>query len=123
MSVSPIVEGVETGAVPIGCLLSPITQSTTCPKVLQDGTNHMLVMRADVMYAYRMFLGREPSPEECEAWSATPGIEVHCIPRPVVFRIAREAHLEILEVREDAVMGPPSAWMSNTFVFRKSGVS
>jgi SAM-dependent methyltransferase len=46
-------------------------------------------------------------------------IEVHCLPQPVVFRIAHEAGCVPLEVREDRAMGPPSAWLSNTFVFRK----
>ena len=49
-------------------------------------------------------------------------IEMHCIPMPVVFQIAREAGLATLEVREDAAMGPPSAWLSNTFVLRKCRV-
>jgi len=53
--------------------------------------------------------------------SAVGEIEVHCIPQPVVFQLAREAGLDILEVREDLAMGPPSAWLSNTFVFRKTG--
>ena len=46
-------------------------------------------------------------------------IEVHCFPQTVVFQLAREAGLDLLEVREDTAMGPPSAWLSNTFVFRK----
>lgn len=46
-------------------------------------------------------------------------IEVHCLPQAVVFRIADEAGCRPLEVREDGAMGPPSAWLSNTFVFRK----
>jgi SAM-dependent methyltransferase len=53
--------------------------------------------------------------------SAVGEIEMHCIPQPVIFRLAREAGLDILEVREDLAMGPPSAWLSNTFVFRKRG--
>ena len=48
-------------------------------------------------------------------------IEVHCFPQAVVFQLAREAGLDVLEVREDTAMGPPSAWLSNTFVFRKQG--
>ncbi|MFN9368777.1 MAG: class I SAM-dependent methyltransferase [Planctomycetia bacterium] len=46
-------------------------------------------------------------------------IEVHCLPQEVVFRLAEEARCRPLEVREDQAMGPPSAWLSNTFIFRK----
>jgi SAM-dependent methyltransferase len=46
-------------------------------------------------------------------------IEVHCLPQPVVFRLANDAGCIALEVREDDAMGPPSHWLSNTFIFRK----
>jgi SAM-dependent methyltransferase len=46
-------------------------------------------------------------------------IEVHCLPQPVVFSLAHEAGCMPLEVREDDAMGPPSHWLSNTFIFRK----
>ncbi len=46
-------------------------------------------------------------------------IEVHCLPQPVVFQIAAEAGCVPLEVREDTAMGPPSHWLSNTFMFAK----
>jgi hypothetical protein len=42
---------------------------------------------------------------------------VHCLPQPVVFRLAAEAGCTALEVREDSAMGFP--WLSNTFVFIK----
>jgi hypothetical protein len=35
----------------------------------------MPVTREDIVYAYRMFLGRDPVPPECEAWSATPTLD------------------------------------------------
>jgi SAM-dependent methyltransferase len=46
-------------------------------------------------------------------------IEVHCLPQAVVFQLADEAGCVPLEIREDGAMGPPSAWLSNTFIFRK----
>lgn len=48
-------------------------------------------------------------------------IEVHCLPQSVVFRIAAEAGCVPLEVREDSAMGPPSQWLSNSFMFAKLG--
>jgi hypothetical protein len=48
-------------------------------------------------------------------------IEVHCLPQSVVFRLAAEAGCVPLEVREDTAMGPPSHWLSNSFVFAKLG--
>jgi len=45
-------------------------------------------------------------------------IEVHCLPQPVVFRLAAEAGCRSLEVREDSAVGFP--WLSDTFVFIKS---
>ncbi len=47
-------------------------------------------------------------------------IEVHCLPQSVVFLLAQEAGCIPLEVREDDAMGPPSAWLSNTFIFQKA---
>jgi SAM-dependent methyltransferase len=46
-------------------------------------------------------------------------IEVHCLPQSVIFSLAHEAKCMALEVREDGAMGPPSHWLSNTFIFRK----
>ncbi len=51
--------------------------------------------------------------------SDTGTIEVHCLPQPVVFQIARRCGCVPLEVREDTGMGPPSHWLSNTFIFQK----
>lgn len=51
--------------------------------------------------------------------SDTGTIEVHCLPQPVVFQIARRCGCVPLEVREDNGMGPPSHWLSNTFIFQK----
>lgn len=51
--------------------------------------------------------------------TTTGTIEVHCLPQPVVFRLAQAAGCVPLEIREDDAMGPPSAWLSNTFVFHK----
>jgi hypothetical protein len=48
-------------------------------------------------------------------------IEVHCLPQPVVFAIAAACGCVPLEVREDTAMGPPSAWLSNRYVFTKPG--
>ncbi len=46
-------------------------------------------------------------------------IEVHCLPQSVVFGIAHRCGCVPLEVREDTAMGPPSHWLSNTFIFHK----
>lgn len=48
-------------------------------------------------------------------------IEVHCLPQAVVYRLANEAGCVPLETREDAAMGPPSHWLSNTFILAKRG--
>ncbi len=58
------------------------------------------------------YLGAAPKPD---------AIEVHCLPQSVVFRIAAEAGCVPLEMREDTAMGPPSHWLSNSFVFAKLG--
>jgi SAM-dependent methyltransferase len=49
------------------------------------------------------------------------GMELHALPQPEVFALAREAGLELLELREDShmTMADPSAWLSNLFVFRR----
>jgi SAM-dependent methyltransferase len=47
-------------------------------------------------------------------------IEMHVLPQPVVFNIARSAGCEVLEVLNDGAAGNPRAWTSNTFVLRKS---
>ncbi len=44
-------------------------------------------------------------------------IEVHCLPQPVVFALAREAGCACLEVREDLDMEFP--WLSHTYVFQR----
>ncbi len=46
-------------------------------------------------------------------------IEMHVLPQPVVFALAREAGCEPLEVLEDMSAGPSVAWNSTTFVLRK----
>ncbi len=51
--------------------------------------------------------------------TSTGTIEVHCLPQPVVFQLAREAGCILLEMREDTAMGPHHSWLSNTFVFAK----
>jgi SAM-dependent methyltransferase len=49
-----------------------------------------------------------------------PTIEVHCLPQPVIFRLAQQAGCIPLEVRGDYAMSPPH-WASHLFVFRKTG--
>jgi SAM-dependent methyltransferase len=51
--------------------------------------------------------------------TSTGTIEVHCLPQSVVYRLAAEAGCVPLETREDTAMGPPSHWLSNTFIFSK----
>ncbi len=51
--------------------------------------------------------------------TSTGTIEVHCLPQPVVFQLAREAGCTLLEVREDGAMGPHPNWLSNSFIFTK----
>lgn len=51
--------------------------------------------------------------------STTGTIEVHCLPQQVVYSLAAEAGCIPLETREDGAMGPPSHWLSNTFIFAK----
>lgn len=47
------------------------------------------------------------------------GMEMHVLPQPVVFRLAAEAGLEVLQVREDYLAGDPARWISNLFVLRR----
>jgi hypothetical protein len=47
-------------------------------------------------------------------------IEMHVLPQPVVFRLAREAGCEPLEVLEDLSAGPSSHWNSTVFVIQKT---
>ncbi len=47
-------------------------------------------------------------------------IEMHVLPQPVVFQLAREAGCETLEVLEDSSAGPASHWNSSIFVMRKA---
>ncbi len=53
--------------------------------------------------------------------SRAPEMEMHVLPQGEVFALAREAGLEVLEVRDDThVVAPASRiWMSNLFVFRR----
>jgi SAM-dependent methyltransferase len=46
-------------------------------------------------------------------------IEMHVLPQPVVFALAREAGCEPVEVLEDMSAGPSASWSSTTFVMRK----
>jgi SAM-dependent methyltransferase len=50
-----------------------------------------------------------------------PGMEVHILPQPAIFALARQAGLEVLEVREDThvVTADPVNWLSNLFAFRR----
>jgi SAM-dependent methyltransferase len=56
--------------------------------------------------------------EYVRALPARGEIEMHVLPQPAVFQIAREAGCRPLEVREDASVGV-KGWVSNTFVFTK----
>ncbi len=46
-------------------------------------------------------------------------LEVHVLPQPAVFALAAAAGCVPLEVREDCAIWPPTACISNRFVFRK----
>ena len=46
-------------------------------------------------------------------------IEMHVLPQPVVFEIARESGCAVLEVLEDGSAGPEAQWNSTVFVLRK----
>ena len=46
-------------------------------------------------------------------------MEMHVLPQKTVFALAREAGLEVLEVREDPVVGDTSRWISSLFVLRR----
>ena len=49
-----------------------------------------------------------------------PHMEMHCLPLRIVFGLAAEAGLEVLDVREDTdVVGDPVRWISNLFVMRR----
>ena len=47
-------------------------------------------------------------------------IEMHVLPQPVVFQLARQAGCEMLEVLADASAGPVAQWNSSIFVLRKN---
>jgi SAM-dependent methyltransferase len=47
-----------------------------------------------------------------------PIMEMHLLPQHRVFALAREAGLEVLDVREDA-QSVPASWLSNLFVLRR----
>ncbi len=51
--------------------------------------------------------------------TAAGGIEMHVLPQPVIFSLARDAGCEPLEVLEDMSAGPSATWNSTTFVMRK----
>ena len=55
---------------------------------------------------------------------APPGdpIEVHVLPQQEVLAQAREASCDVLEIREDCSVWPPSEAVSNMMLFRKRGV-
>lgn len=57
------------------------------------------------------YLGREPESV----------MEMHVLPQAVIFRLAAEARLQVLEVREDTQLVASSAatWLSNLFVLRR----
>lgn len=46
-------------------------------------------------------------------------MEMHALPQKAVFRLALEAGLEVLEVRDDPVVGDTSRWVSTLFVMRR----
>lgn len=46
-------------------------------------------------------------------------MEIHALPQPVVFALAAEAGCVALEVREDGLVWPPTACLSNRFMFVK----
>lgn len=46
-------------------------------------------------------------------------MEMHVLPQRAVFALARDAGLEVLDVREDPVVGDPSRWISTLFVLRR----
>lgn len=55
------------------------------------------------------------------AETAPPRMEMHPMPQAAIFALARDAGLEVLEVREDTnyVSSNPALWLSNLFVFRR----
>ena len=48
--------------------------------------------------------------------------EIHVLPQAVVFALAAEARCLVLEVREDGMVWPPSACVSNRFIIAKPRV-
>lgn len=48
-------------------------------------------------------------------------MEMHVLPQPVLFRLAAEEGMELLEMREDTavILGRPDRWVSNLFCFRR----
>ncbi len=65
-------------------------------------------------------VGYRFSMEEYLARSGPPDMEMHVLPQDAVFRLAAEARLEVLDVREDLVVSADrSRWMSNLFVVRR----
>ena len=65
-------------------------------------------------------VGYRFEPLEYLAAANEPGItEIHALPQAVVFALAAEAGCLPLEVREDGMVWPPSACVSNRFVIAK----
>lgn len=48
-------------------------------------------------------------------------MEMHALPQRAVFSLAAEAGLELLEVRDDPVVGDPTVYASHIFVLRRPG--
>ena len=46
-------------------------------------------------------------------------LEVHALPQPFILTLARNSGCDVLEVREDASLWPPSEAVSNVIVVRK----
>lgn len=55
------------------------------------------------------------------AATAAPEMEMHVLPQPAVLALAREAGVELLEMREDThlIASTSGLWLSNLFVFRR----
>ena len=61
--------------------------------------------------------------EYLQASDAPEAVEIHVLPQSVVFALAAEAGCVPLEVREDSLIWPPTACVSNRFVFSKPGTT
>ena len=59
---------------------------------------------------------------DCASYLRAPpaqAIEVHVLPQQHVLALARDAGCDVLEIREDTAVWPPSEAVSNTMLFRK----